>query len=652
MLTAILISIILICIITLSFSFFYGRNGVSFLILGFNFLFFLILVLNSIYFFSNMFCLLDIRPFCETMLNLHVSWSFFIDKISFFFFFIIIFITSLVLCFSISYMFTDLRFMFFITSLQFFMFFMLLLVLSSNLIQLFIGWEGVGILSFILINFWYFRLEANKGALKALIFNRIGDCGYFLFLLLIISIYKTAYFPLLVILSSSNDIILALTPISNWICIGVILAIFGKSAQLLLYAWLPDAMEGPTPVSSLLHSATMVTAGVYLLFRMIGCLLIYNEIWCYFIILTAGLSSVFCGLYALVKFDIKKIIAFSTCSQLGLMLCAICFGLISGSFFHLFIHAFFKALLFLSAGIIIHCLFDEQDIRRYGSVSTFIQMFYLVFCIGSLNIMGIFYFSGYYSKELLLLGSFCSPFLVVFKSLIFLSSLFTILYSIRFFLYLNTKYNLTHRSFFNDLHSLDNFILISVFVLSICSLFFGFFFTDSLTGLGNYTFYTLNLPSLFLNFELVPSQIIFLFTLVFIFSVVLLNTVIFLLKFNKYFLYFIVYINGNIIQEFQVQSVYWFINKINNIIAYKYINLIVERTILDQISLIGFIKLAITIVITESNFRGRNLGFFFINLVLFISILVLCSFLISFFNISTFILYYVFLILLILFSFF
>jgi NADH:ubiquinone oxidoreductase subunit 5 (subunit L)/multisubunit Na+/H+ antiporter MnhA subunit len=528
MLLALTLNICLSAVLILFSSHKLGRNGTCAIIVTFNFICVCIILIQTLYT-TTVFSEIQYSFYNEKSFFINFEWGFSLDIISLFFMFIILFITTAVLCFACSYMYTDIRFTFFISFLQFFMFFMLILVLSKNIIQLFIGWEGVGIISFLSINFWYLRLNANKASLKALIFNRIGDFGYIGFVVICVGLFKTTTLTLLPLLINQPLVYEKTT----FIVLFIVLAIFGKSAQLVLYAWLPDAMEGPTPVSALLHSATMVTAGVYLFLRLADIVYNSSAIWIYSILIICGITSIFCGLYALVKFDIKKIIAFSTCSQLGLMFCTIALGFTFPAFYHLFIHAFFKALLFISSGIIIHALADEQDIRKYGINSLYIPFYHLALLIGSINIMGIFFVSGFYSKETLLLTSVFS-FSHVLKSFILISSLFTIMYSIRLFFYSNGIVR-NIRVLFTNNHSLDGFFIYAVCSLSLMSIFIGFYFVDIFNGLGTNQCFIISVPYNTINFELVPNSIIFLF------PIFILGFFIFM-KNSKHGIYYIIFL--------------------------------------------------------------------------------------------------------------
>jgi len=281
---------------------------------------------------------------------------------------------------------------------------MLFFVFSSNILQCFIGWEGVGLVSFLLVNFWFNRLEANRAALKAILFNRIGDIFYLFGVIFFFVNYKYCdidfflgfstyvYFYDLDDVKSSMEIFIFF----------IFIAAMAKSSQIGLHAWLPDAMEGPTPVSSLLHSATMVTAGVYLLLRLSNILFISCYATFYFVIIGV-LTALLGATVALCQEDLKKIIAYSTCSQLGILIVAIGMGNYIGCFFHLITHAFFKSLLFLTAGAIIHCLYDEQDIRKMGGLILQLPYIGLVLLIGIGGLVGFPFLSGYYSKEFIIL---------------------------------------------------------------------------------------------------------------------------------------------------------------------------------------------------------------------------------------------------------
>lgn len=300
--------------------------------------------------------------------------------------------------YSTSYMEGDPHLPRFMSYLSLFTFFMIVLITSSNLIQLFIGWEGVGLCSYLLIGFWFTRIQANKSAIKAMIMNKVGDIGVLLGIVLIWvfigsldynTIFAFSYFL------EKDQVYLDL--ISFLLLIGVV----GKSAQIGLHTWLPDAMEGPTPVSALIHAATMVTAGVFLIIRM-SPLFELTPTVLLFIILLGSITAFFTSTIGLVQNDLKKVIAYSTCSQLGYMVMICGFSQYSTGLFHLINHGFFKALLFLSAGSVIHALTDEQDFRRLGGINIITPFSYSCIIIGSLSLMGLPFLTGFYSKDLII----------------------------------------------------------------------------------------------------------------------------------------------------------------------------------------------------------------------------------------------------------
>ena len=337
---------------------------------------------------------------------LNINWGFNFDSLTVTMCCVVHFISFLVHLYSIEYMKHDRHLPRFMSYLSLFTFFMLILVTADNFIQMFVGWEGVGLCSYLLINFWYTRIQANKAAIKAMIINRIGDFGLIIGISIIFINYKTvdystvfALTPLLKdkTINLLNFNINLLLIIGSFLFVGAI----GKSAQLGLHTWLPDAMEGPTPVSALIHAATMVTAGVFLLAR---CSPIY-ELTDYileFIILLGSITSFFASTIGLLQNDLKKVVAYSTCSQLGYMIFICGLSQYSVGVFHLINHAFFKALLFLGAGSVIHGLMDEQDMRKMGGLKKLLPITYSAMTIGLLSLIGFSFLAGFYSKDLIL----------------------------------------------------------------------------------------------------------------------------------------------------------------------------------------------------------------------------------------------------------
>lgn len=338
--------------------------------------------------------------------------------------------------FSTSYMDGDPHLPRFISYLSLFTFFMMILITSNSLVQLFIGWEGVGLCSYLLIGFWFTRVQANKSAIKAMIVNKIGDIGLLLGIILIWIIIGSFDFssvfcnsPLIVEEGKNLDLI------SFLLLIGVI----GKSAQIGLHTWLPDAMEGPTPVSALIHAATMVTAGVFLIIRM-SPLFESTPTILLLVVLVGSITAFFASTIGLIQNDLKKVIAYSTCSQLGYMVIICGFSQYSAGLFHLINHGFFKALLFLSAGSIIHALSDEQDFRKMGGFNSITPFTYACIVIGSVSLMGLPFLTGFYSKDLIIELIYGSFFLRFALWLGVLSAFITAFYSFR----------LIHLTFFNS----------------------------------------------------------------------------------------------------------------------------------------------------------------------------------------------------------
>lgn len=428
--------------------------------------------------------------------------SFLFDSLSITMLFVILSISTFVHIFTISYMSHDPYIIRFYTYLGLFTFFMIILVTADNFLQLFIGWEGVGLCSYLLINFWYKRLAANKAAIKAMLMNRIADVFFILGILLILYKFKSLNFIIVISLidfinTDSIYIFFKNIKLIELIVLFFFLGAIGKSAQIGFHTWLPDAMEGPTPVSSLLHAATMVTAGVFLLVR---CSNIFEQSeFILFLILIFGVSTaLYASLVATYQYDIKKIIAYSTCSQLGYMFFACGLSFYNVSFFHLFNHAFFKALLFLGAGSIISSLLDEQDLRKMGFLILKLPFTYISILIGSLAILGFPFLAGFYSKDLLLEITYTTysfdGLFVYFMAI--LAALFTSIYSFKliFFVFFQ-KSNL-----YNQWHFIEEkffFIILSLFFLSFLSIFVGFIFMDIFIGYGNDYFDN----SIFINFD-------------------------------------------------------------------------------------------------------------------------------------------------------
>lgn len=330
-------------------------------------------------------------------------------------------VSSLVHIYSIGYMSHDKHPQRFMAYLSLFTFFMLILVVSDNFIQMFLGWEGVGLCSYLLIGFWFKKESANKASMKAFITNRIGDFGLALGIMAVFFVFGSVEFDVIFqqILSEQNTAELDIGKLQifglefnaiNFICLMLFIGAMGKSAQLGLHVWLPDAMEGPTPVSALIHAATMVTAGVFLLAR---CSPIYEfaPLVLSAITIIGALTAIFAATVALTQHDIKRVIAYSTCSQLGYMFFACGVSAYSAGMFHLLTHGFFKALLFLSAGSVIHAFANEQDMRKMGGVWRKIPLTYAMMIIGTLAITGFPFLSGFYSKDIIIESAYAKAYL-------------------------------------------------------------------------------------------------------------------------------------------------------------------------------------------------------------------------------------------------
>jgi NADH-quinone oxidoreductase subunit L len=358
--------------------------------------------------------------------NFRASMGFLIDPLSSVFLLIITGVGFLIHVYSIGYMHDDKGFNRFFSYLNLFVFFMLLLVMGSNYLVMFIGWEGVGLCSFLLIGFWFKNQSYNNAANKAFIMNRIGDLGLLLGILLIFINFGTINYSSVAAMATSFS-----TETLTLITILLFVGAMGKSAQIPLYTWLPDAMAGPTPVSALIHAATMVTAGIYMVARN-NVLYTLSPISMQLVMLTGLATAIFAATIALKQTDIKKVLAYSTVSQLGLMFLALGLGAFTAGIFHMATHAFFKALLFLGAGSVIHALSGEQDMRSMGGLKKYLPITFATFLIGVLAISGIPPFAGFFSKDEILANAFAyNPVvwgLALFASLLTVFYMFRLLY--------------------------------------------------------------------------------------------------------------------------------------------------------------------------------------------------------------------------------
>jgi proton-translocating NADH-quinone oxidoreductase chain L len=412
---------------------------------------------------------------------------------------VVVTVASFVHLYAMDYMRTDPHLIRFLSYLSVFTFCMLMLVSSDNLVQFFLSWEGVGVCSYLLINFWFTRVEANKSALKALILNRVGDffllCGVGIIFFLVRSFdftllqnYDLMRFIWEQEFIFSNEKYYGINRL-ELAALCFFLGAVGKSAQIGLHTWLPDAMEGPTPVSALIHAATMVTAGVFLIIRC-SFLFEFSENLTFLVTFVGLTTAVFAGSVACFQYDIKKVIAYSTCSQLGYMVfsCGLHQYLIA--FFHLLTHAFFKALLFLTAGAVIHFLGGEQDLRKMGGIYNLAPLMSTNMLIGTLALTGFPFLAGYYSKDAILENSYAIyNNLGVFVHLIaLLGALITSYYSIRLYYLVYFGKNKTPLKRFHYLHKMTYLMSISLFILSFFSIFAGYLLSDKFIGIGSLFF--------------------------------------------------------------------------------------------------------------------------------------------------------------------
>jgi NADH-quinone oxidoreductase subunit L len=341
-----------------------------------------------------------------------VVWSLRLDTLSGVMLLVVTIVSAMVHVYSVGYMAHDKGIPRFMAYLSLFTFFMLMLVTASDFVQLFFGWEGVGLMSYLLIGFWYDRNSANEAAIKAFIVNRIGDFGFALGIFAVFVIFGSLDFS--TVFGKAPGAVHTTINFLGWqvpsltlACILLFVGAMGKSAQIGLHTWLPDAMEGPTPVSALIHAATMVTAGVFMVARL-SPMFEYAPGALAFVGVIGGTTAVFAASVGMAQNDIKRVIAYSTCSQLGYMFFAAGVSAYGAAMFHLFTHAFFKALLFLGAGSVIHAMSAEQDMRRMGALWNKIPYTYAVMWIGSLSLAGIPFFAGFYSKDMILHAAWAS----------------------------------------------------------------------------------------------------------------------------------------------------------------------------------------------------------------------------------------------------
>ena len=420
--------------------------------------------------------------------SLDVNWSMKIDSLSAVMLVVVTSISALVHIYSIGYMSHDPHKPRFMAYLSLFTFAMLMLVTADNFIQLFFGWEGVGLCSYFLIGFWFKKESANVAAIKAFVVNRGGDFGFALGIFLIFYLFGTVnyteVFDQIPSITEKKLVFLGIeTNAIDLICLLLFIGAMGKSAQILLHTWLPDAMEGPTPVSALIHAATMVTAGVFLVVRC-SPIYEYSELALNIITIVGMSTALFAASVALVQTDIKKIIAYSTCSQLGYMFFATGVGAYNVAMFHLFTHAFFKALLFLGSGSVIHAFKDEQNINNMGGVWKKLPYTYVLMIIGTLALTGFPFLSGFYSKDAIIEFAYLRGNTTGFYAagIGIFTAVITSIYSWRLiFKTFHGEYNNKNIKI-EDTHESPLVMLIPLILLSIGAIFAGFIFKELFIG--------------------------------------------------------------------------------------------------------------------------------------------------------------------------
>jgi proton-translocating NADH-quinone oxidoreductase chain L len=419
-----------------------------------------------------------------------VNWTFFTDSLTYTMTITVLTVSLLVHLYSLDYMKTDAHLARFISYLSLFTFFMLVLISGDSLVTLFLGWEGVGLCSYLLISFWYTRIQAGKAAIKAMIVNRVTDLFFTVGILTIFYLFQTVEFSSLFGLARYYVNVTLIVggfelPALSIATLLLFLGAMGKSAQIGFHTWLPDAMEGPTPVSALIHAATMVTSGIFLLVRT-SPLFEATPAVLQFVTLIGASTAFMAATAGLVQNDLKKIIAYSTCSQLGYMAFIAGLSGYSTSFFHLTNHAFFKALLFLSAGAVIHAISNEQDLRRLGGLTRILPYTYGMFMIGSLALMGFPFLTGFYSKDLILetTGAIITiPGLFAYN-LGLVTAFFTAFYSFRLLYLAFYSSSRSPRSYLRYAHELTPGMALVLATLALGSIFFGYFARDLFVGLG------------------------------------------------------------------------------------------------------------------------------------------------------------------------
>jgi NADH-ubiquinone oxidoreductase chain 5 len=414
--------------------------------------------------------------------HLKISWSFYFDELTVSMLIPVLIVSLLVHVYSVGYMGEDPHQQRFFSYISLFTGLMLILVTGNNFLVMFVGWEGVGVCSYLLVHFWYTRIAAVKSAMNAMFTNRVGD--YFLTLGFFAIFYTFGTLDYATVFSLAPYIN---TNVVTFIAILLLFGAAAKSAQLGLHGWLPMAMEGPTPVSSLIHAATMVTAGVYLLIRC-SPLIEQSELILIIIMVLGAVTSFFGASVGLFQNDIKKVIAYSTLSQLGMMIVAVGLSQFNVAIMHLVLHAMYKAGLFLAAGSILHAMGDQQDFRRFGGLVTLLPLTYTVILIASLSLAALPWLSGYYSKDLIIelaYGSYSSLGYLVYL-LIVIAACFTMLYSIKLIYYTFLAYANGPKGNYEKAYESPLVMSVPLIILGVLSVYLGNVSRDFFVGLGSH----------------------------------------------------------------------------------------------------------------------------------------------------------------------
>ena len=594
-----------------------------------------------------------------TVDSLDIQWSFCFDSLTSVMLIVVTFISTLVHLYSTEYMEHDPHLPRFMSYLSLFTFFMLILITANNFLQMFVGWEGVGLSSYLLINFWFTRIQANKAAIKAMLINRIGDFAILLAIFSIYFIFNTLDYEVIftlvpLVLNYSLTIGFFKLPLLDSICILLFIGAMGKSAQLGLHTWLPDAMEGPTPVSALIHAATMVTAGVFLLAR---CSFIFefSPTSLNLITFIGSMTAFFAATTGLFQNDMKKVIAYSTCSQLGYMIFSCGLSSYEVGVFHLSNHAFFKALLFLGAGSVIHAVSDEQDMRKLGGLQKLLPFSYAIMLIGSLALMGFPFLTGFYSKDVILEIAYAKFTLLSHfaYTLGTLAAFCTAFYSIRLLFLVFLSEPNGNRVVTINSHEGSWRMVLPLFLLSFFSISIGYLTKDFFIGFGT-NFWNESIFILSSNYTIVDIEFVSLFYKVLPLFVTILGA---------YFAYFIYSFNLDKYLEFKktkfFKKVYTFFNKkwyfdriYNEIFTQNVLNLSylytyknIDRGILEIFGPSGITNIIQknikSIVFIQSGYISHYLFIFLISILIIIYFVFSFFFIYSFNLIFFFILYFI-----------